>query len=377
MNKISYTKANFQKIIRYIFIYGFGRTIVKALGRARPKFRVWLFLNFPRYLRNGKTVGIIGCGQHSFSSIAFFLSTSTQSKIQFALDTNKEASASFALAYNTKDISSSYNSNKERIEVPDLIYISSNHASHTEYAIDFLKRGADVFIEKPISINEQQINMLSKAVNDSKNKVYVGYNRPHSPSIALIKKYKTDQDLPLTLSCFITGHFIPEDHWYRNSAEGTRIVANLGHWIDLSAHMLLWRERIADKLNISISYSNINTPSDNINVNITSPFGDLISLTFTSRSEPFEGVNETINFQQGDLIAKIDDFRTTKIWKNSFFKKFTHWPKNNGHKKTVLQPFNNSKLRNWQEIEFSTRLMLYIESMVISESKEGVFSLNL
>lgn len=377
MKKISSFKANLQKIIRYILIYGFGRTLVKVLGRLRPKLKIWLLLNFPHYHRTGKTIGIVGCGQHSYSSIAFFLSTSTKSKIQFALDIDKDASESFAYAYNAEDISFKYNSNEDIIDIPDLVYISSNHSSHAEYAINFLKQGSDVFIEKPIAINEQQINMLSRAVNDSKNKVYVGYNRPNSPSIALIKKYATKKDLPLTLSCFITGHFIPENHWYRDSAEGTRIVANLGHWIDLSAHILFWRNFFPDQLNISISYSNIKTPSDNINVTITSDLGDLISLTFTSRSEPFEGVNETINFQQGDLIAKIDDFRTTKIWKNSFYKKVIHWPKNNGHKKTILQPFDNSKIRNWNEIEFSTRLMLYIESMVIAESNDGVFKINL
>ena len=73
-----------------------------------------------------------------------------------------------------------------------------------------------------------------------------------------------------------------------------------------------------------------------------------------------------INFQKDDVNVQIDDYRSTKIWKGSYFKKYKHWPKNNGHKSTVLQPFSNTLIRNWDEIELSTRLMLHIEEMVMS-----------
>ena len=128
--------------------------------------------------------------------------------------------------------------------------------------------------------------------------------------------------------------------------------------------MLSWADCLPSYLNVSISYSKSSTPSDNISVSITSSRNDLISLIFTSRSEPFEGVNETINFQQGDLIAKIDDFRVTKIWKRDQYRTYKHWPKNNGHKSCVLQPFNEDLSRSWGEVYLSTKLMLHIENMV-------------
>ena len=129
-------------------------------------------------------------------------------------------------------------------------------------------------------------------------------------------------------------------------------------------------------MNVAISYSDLSTPSDNIVISIVSSKHDLINITFTSRSEPFEGVNETINFQQGAVIVKIDDFRSTKIWKDDFYKKYYHWPKNNGHKATVLQPFGSVSKREWNEIEWSTRLMLHIEEMVISGTTQSSFKLS-
>jgi predicted dehydrogenase len=217
--------------------------------------------------------------------------------------------------------------------------------------------------------------MLSNAIAKTNQNIYVGYNRPNSPSIKIVKDNFIDNGTPFTLSCFVSGHLIPEDHWYRDPSEGTRIVSNLGHWIDLSVHILSWSSTPFEYVDITISYSDISMPSDNIAVSIVSSNHDLINITFTSRGEPFEGVSEMINFQKDDLIVQIDDYRTTKIWKESYYKRYSHWPKNNGHKSTVLQPFGSVTKREWSEIELSTRIMLHVEKMVTSNTTQSRFSL--
>lgn len=365
-----------KKVIRYTRIYGVFRTLSKVMGRLRPKVMMWLILRFPFYRRNGARVGVVGCGQHAFSSIAYYLTVSTTAKVTFALDVDHEASSSLAYSYGGVDVGEEYYPEKNGVELPDIVYISSNHATHVDYAIQFIKYGCDVFIEKPIAISDSQLDKLSDAMNDADVNVFAGYNRPYSKSINLIKDSLSDFGGPFSLSCFVTGHYIPDDHWYRDPAEGTRIVANLGHWIDLSFHMLCWSPVLPKYLDILISYTNKNKPSDNICVSMVSSREDLVTLTFTSRSEPFEGVNETINFQQGDVIVKIDDFRETKIWKSDEYRRILHWPKNNGHKSCVLQPFQNTFQRPWHELEMSTRLMLHIEDMVKSKKSKSRFEID-
>jgi predicted dehydrogenase len=374
MDNVMNSATSIIKVIRFIKIYGLARTLTKVLGRLRPKFKLWLILRFPLYSSNGKKVVIIGCGHHAYSSIAYFLTKSTNCNIISVIDIDQQASNSLAYAYNSTGGNSQMVGEDDTI--PDLAFICSNHASHTQYAVEYLNKGCDVFIEKPISINMEQLELLDRTVKDTGSKIFVGYNRPHSPAIRIIKNYSHNTHLPFTLSCFITGHYIPADHWYRDPNEGTRIVSNLGHWLDLSVNFLFTTEDIPSYLDIAISYSNQDTPSDNIVVTMVSPRNDLINITFTSRSEPFEGVNESINFQQSDLIAKIDDFRTTNIWKGTRYRKFRHWPKNNGHKATVLQPFIQSSFRHWEEVKVSTRLMLHIENMVLSHKSRKRFILN-
>ncbi len=349
------------KVLRYIRIYGVVRTIVKVAGRLRYAVPIWPILRLFHPVRNGMNIGIIGCGQFSYSSIAFFLSTSSNCKLIWCSDIKLSAARSMAVAYGIEKYGEDCS---DFLRGTDLVYIASNHATHTTYAIQCMEAGCDVYIEKPVSTTKEQFNELLTVALKTNRNIYVGYNRPHAPSINLIKKHVTNTSLPLTLSCFITGHFIPEDHWYRDPREGTRVCGNLGHWLDLFIYILNWSGEVVDSLEITISYSNQETPSDNFSVVICSPRGDLVTLTFSARSEPFEGVNESINFQQGNLIAKVNDHRYTQIWVDQKYISKRHWPKNVGHKNAILQPFCEKMKREWRELVVSTELMLLITDMV-------------
>ena len=331
--------SDIRKIYRFIKIYGVLRTIIKVFGRYRLLISFGWFLSILHPFKNGKKVGFIGAGQFPYSVIAFFLKTSTNCNMSWCYDIDHEAAKSMAVAYGIKN----YTENCEKyLSGTDLVYIASNHATHSQYAVRALKSGCDVYIEKPISTTWNQLKELVEIEKITSNRIFVGYNRPFSPAVLVVKKYIENHNLPFTLQCFITGHLIPEDHWYRNPNEGTRVCGNLGHWIDIAIHMLSWSGKQIDYVDIAISFSSTRTPSDNFSVVMTTPRGDLISLNFSSRSEPFEGINETINFQQGNLIAKINDHRHTQIWVGEKYINRKIWPKDVGHKKAILQPFNEN-----------------------------------
>jgi predicted dehydrogenase len=207
---------------------------------------------------------------------------------------------------------------------------------------------------------------LLNSIKESDCDFYVGYNRPYSPAIRnLKKKFENleNRQGKFSLNCFISAHDLPEDHWYRNPKEGTRICGNVGHWIDLMIHLYNWRGYFPKDYKVQIAYSNISAPDDNITISITNDIGDLTSITITARSEPFEGINETINFQYDTLIAKIDDFRGMTVWDEEKVNKERYWPKDVGHKRSVMQPFQDDN-RDLNEIVASTELMLHITEMV-------------
>ncbi|MCK4441709.1 MAG: hypothetical protein KAU90_06860, partial [Sulfurovaceae bacterium] len=178
----------------------------------------------------------------------------------------------------------------------------------------------------------------------------------------------------ISLNCFIMGHKLASDHWYRKSTEGSRVVSNLGHWIDLSTYLIMARDTLPSRFELTLISANSKHKDDDFVLTIKTDLDDLIVLTFSTRSDPFEGVMENISFQNENIIAHIADFRKMTIWDESkkIVKSFI--PKDAGHENSVLQPFNEKK-RNWKEVKWSTFIMLKVEEMIQGNIKDIVFDI--
>lgn len=358
------------KIYRFALIYGIRRALVKALGRLRVG-KITRFVVSPlSFLRKkNKFISVIGCGQFTYSTSSFFLVQKLGNCIDACFDINNDVMNTYAKAYDARQCLN-FDDVIQRGDTK-LVYIASNHASHTPYAIDCINKGLDVYIEKPIAVTFEQLEELRNTYVQSKSKIYVGYNRPFSQAINELKnKMGTG---PLTLTCSIVGHKLAADHWYRIPLEGTRICGNLGHWIDLAIH-LIWskKELPPTQLDINITYGDKSNFDDNISVCFSSNTGDLIVLTMTAREEPFEGISENIVFQQDGVFVKIDDFKRAEfqVGPNKTTRKY--FPKDVGHKEAILQPFRE-KHRDLNEVFASTELMLHITDLVRETKHQSVF----
>ena len=313
---------------------------------------------------------MIGCGQFAFSTLGHAIWKHSGNRFAACFDVDACAADSFAQFYGAQRMVSA----EQLFEAPwiSYVYITSNHASHTPYAIRALVSGKAVYVEKPVSVTHNQLHALSHTKRLTGGAIYAGYNRPFSRAIRQLREHCRVTNGPMTLSCFVSGHFIPANHWYRNPNEGTRICGNVGHWLDLAVHIMSW-QGLQDRWRILIAYSSQTDPDDNISISMTSERGDLLTFVLTSRSEPFEGINESINFQQGTVTAKIDDFRRMTVWDGEHVWRYRYWPKDVGHLGALVQPFTEST-RDWKEVELSTLLMLAIKDMVLAKQRERDFS---
>ena len=356
------------KIWRFYRIYGFARTLYKLIGRYRGLGRFISGLKVWKVRGQKYNVGVIGCGQFAFATVGYFLGRSGRYRFARAYDPDGKALESFCEFYRV-GAAVSLADNFEYSDL-DVVYIASNHASHSEYAVQALRHGVSAYVEKPISVNWDQFTALGSAISEHRAEIFVGYNRPFSKAIETLKRFNVGVDSSFTLSCFVVGHFIESGHWYRDPAEGTRVCGNLGHWLDLSVH-LLFTKALPEFLDIRLSVADREAPDDNLSVSITSSNGDLINLILTSRAEPFEGINETVSFNQDDLIATITDFREASVWMGHRYLHDKYRPKDVGHGKAILQHLHRDEYRrNIDEIRVSTALMLEIKDMVLSGDQE-------
>lgn len=347
--------AGLKKVIRHIRIYGLLRVLAKVASRKNIAIPFKL-LNVFKSNSLGLNVKFIGLGHHAYSSLAYHVALYSRARFSKGFDISEERIKLFSNAFGSSS------------ENYSLCYIASNHSTHAKYALEEIRKGKSIYVEKPLAVNLDELHSIKEAIklNPSVN-LWLGYNRPFSKAIGRISKILTEEDdTAFTYSAFVRGHFIGEDHWYRNDKEGSRIISNVGHWIDLFVYLLFLVNETSPILDITIVKASQKQTGENITLSMSTGKGHLANLTFVSRNEPLNGVEEKIEIQTSNYNFSIDDFRTMSESTPSKVKTFSYFPKDNGHKSSALQPFQQKVKRSPDELFFSTELMLFIEDMAKS-----------
>lgn len=296
-----------RKAARYVRLYGLRRTLVKVRGQyhARRKFDV---LPPAREGRSGRHVGIIGCGNFAFSNIAYYLKKNYGAVIRGVMDPSLHKAASLFDEYDADY----YTDDVTRLTddpAVDLLFIASNHASHAEYAIEALKRGKSVHIEKPHVVRREQLTRLCDAMRQSSGRVALGFNRPNSRFGREIRKQLFSQSGASMMNWFIAGHEIPSDHWYFKPEEGGRVLGNLCHWTDFVLQL------VPEEVRYPITITPTRAEKSDCDIAVTYVFGDgsIAAITFSAKGHTFEGVRERFAAHRGNVLVSMDDFQDLTI----------------------------------------------------------------
>ena len=120
----------------------------------------------------------------------------------------------------------------------DLVIISTRHDSHADLALQFLKAGKNVFVEKPLAIKKPELEAIEEFYDNNTNNnpplLMVGFNRRFSPYAREIKKYTDKRINPLFIRYRMNAGYLPPDHWVFN--QGGRIIGEACHIIDLMSY---------------------------------------------------------------------------------------------------------------------------------------------
>ncbi len=256
----------------------------------------------------GGHVGLIGCGNFAFSNIAYYLKKNCGRVMRGAMDIDIHKAASLFKEYDLRY----YTGDADKIisdPFIDLVYIASNHTSHAEYAIEALKVGKSVHIEKPHVVTGDQLKRLCAAMSESKGKVELGFNRPKSLIGRTIKQHLDSQTGPAIFNWFIAGHEIDPSHWYFKEEEGGRILGNLCHWTDF----IFWL--VAPENRFPITITPTRGEKSDCDIAVTYVFGDesIAAITFSAKGHTFEGVRERFAAHRGNVLISMDDFKDLTV----------------------------------------------------------------
>ncbi|HEX8118199.1 MAG TPA: bi-domain-containing oxidoreductase, partial [Pyrinomonadaceae bacterium] len=102
----------------------------------------------------------------------------------------------------------------------NLLVVATRHDTHASLARRGLERGLDVFVEKPLALNDEELDALLETAGCSKGRLTVGFNRRFSPHARAAREFFKDRRAPLSVLYRVNAGRVPRTHWTQDAREG-------------------------------------------------------------------------------------------------------------------------------------------------------------
>ncbi len=193
------------------------------------------------------------------------------------------------------------------------VFITSRHQSHAAFVMEALKQDKQVFVEKPLCMNREELDEIVKVYGTSKGDVMVGFNRRFAPFTERIREAMSE-DLPKAMMYRVNAGQLPPDHWVHDiKLGGGRIIGEACHFIDYCIFMSGSKVKSVSAISAGPGSE---TPADTITANLYFEDGSIASINYFSNGNA-QLPKEYFEISSGSVSASIDDFRTIAIYGNS------------------------------------------------------------
>lgn len=184
---------------------------------------------------NGK-IGIIGAGNFASATIVPALKKAN-ANIKYIASAQGLTAKILAKKAGAENATSDYKVILQDSEV-DLVIISTRHDLHAKMVQETIEAGKSVFVEKPLCLNENELNEIVNSYQNASNKVTltVGFNRRFSPFSKKMKSLTGDGAKNIIAT--MNAGFIPAEVWIHDlEVGGGRIIGEACHFIDLCSYL--------------------------------------------------------------------------------------------------------------------------------------------
>lgn len=198
-----------------------------------------LLPNHSRVEKNKVCIGLIGAGAFATNMLLPIIAEN-QDKYYLKTIANRTAVKAMNAAKQFKAEKVTTN-NDEIFNDPDidLVMICTRHGNHADLVLKGLQCGKNVYVEKPLAITIQQLEMIEDFYKTSPSPtpcLFVGYNRRFSPFNVVVKEHLKKRTSPVFIHYRMNAGFAPIDSWVH--ADGGRIIGECCHLIDLMQFLL-------------------------------------------------------------------------------------------------------------------------------------------
>lgn len=256
-----------------------------------------------------RTLGCIGAGVHALSSLYPHLPGLPVNLAGLATATGLSAHSvakKYGFSYCTTDY-------QKILKDPDInaVMIATRNDLHAPMAIDALHAGKDIFVEKPLATNIDELRRVVEAWNESGQRLMVGFNRRHSPLAQRMKEFFGNRSTPAVLHYRVNAGQIPPDHWVHDDEQGGgMLISECCHFIDFM--QFITGARPIQVYARAIEPTGSLRKYDNFQATLTFDDGSLGTVTYTTLGDP-SYPKETVEVFCDNAVGRITDFRDLEL----------------------------------------------------------------
>ncbi len=117
----------------------------------------------------------------------------------------------------------------------DLVLIATRHNLHGDMALKALQAGKHVFVEKPLTLSEQELSDIEAFYTAKVDAplLMTGFNRRFSPSFRHLLRTLENRVTPIIANYRMNAGFVPADSWLHGTEGGGRNLGEACHIYDL------------------------------------------------------------------------------------------------------------------------------------------------
>ena len=256
-------------------------------------------------------VGVIGAGIFATSTLLPNLSKIKDIELKGLAAASGISAESTAKKYGFEYCTSDYNKIMSDPAI-NCVIIATRNSLHAPLVIEALKNNKNVLVEKPLAINEEELNAIIEAHNEYGGLVMVGFNRRYSELGGKLKDFFKNRTQPMVATYRVNAESIPMDHWIYDASEGGgRVITECCHFVDFMQYIVgsSPTEVYAKKIETQVK-----SPEDNENVIITISFedGSVGTVIYTTHGDSSFSKEHAEFFADG-MAGVISDLRELEL----------------------------------------------------------------
>jgi len=261
----------------------------------------------PRTTGSAACIGFIGAGNYA-TSILIPAFSKTGARLKSIASATGVSSAYAAKKYGAEMATTDVGLVLEDKDINSIV-ISTRHNSHAHFVAEGLKRGKNVFVEKPLTLNRFQLNDLVSLCTDLGNErplLMVGFNRRYSPFVRKIMSLLGRNDQPKSIIMTVNAGELPSHHWTQDpDVGGGRIIGEACHFIDLIRHLA------GSPIAGVKSFAMDSQSRDSVVINLQFENGSIGAVNYLANGNKSFPKERLEVFSDG-AVLQLDNFRSLK-----------------------------------------------------------------